>query len=278
MRYSTAVTVVLLCGASVCGRAQWLNYPARGTPRIRNGKPNLAAPAPHTSYGKPDLSGIWQAEGAPIEELVKLLPSGANGLGEATPSRYFLNILSDFQADEAPIRPEAAALFLKRLHAFGKDSPGTHCLPAGVPLAALLPAPYKLLQMPEMIVMLYEAETSFRQIYTDSRTHTADPQPTWMGYSVGKWEGDTLVVDAVGFNDRSWLDAMGHQHSDAMRITERYHRRDFGHMEVQITIDDPKTFTRPFTIKFNQALLPDTDLIESFCSEDEKDVGHLVAQ
>ena len=277
MRYSTAVTVVLLCGASVCGRAQWLNYPARDTPRTRDGKPNLAAPAPRTSYGKPDLSGIWQAEGAPIEELVKLLPSGANGLGEATPSRYFLNILSDFQADEAPIRPEAAALFLKRLHAFGKDSPGTHCLPAGVPLAALLPAPYKLLQMPEMIVMLYEAETSFRQIYTDSRTHTADPQPTWMGYSVGKWEGDTLVVDAVGFNDRSWLDAMGHQHSDAMRITERYHRRDFGHMEVQITIDDPKTFTRPFTIKFNQALLPDTDLIESFCSEDEKDVGHLVA-
>jgi hypothetical protein len=262
----------------VSGRAQWLNYPAPGTPRTRDGKPNLAAPAPRTSYGKPDLSGIWQAEGAPIEELAKLLPGGVNGLGEEAPSKHFLNILSDFQPEQAPIRPEAAALFRKHLQAFGKDSPGTHCLPAGVPLAALLPAPYKFLQMPGMIVMLYEAETSFRQIYTDGRNHTADPQPSWMGYSVGKWEGDRLVVDAVGFNDRSWLDATGHQHSDAMRITERYHRRDFGHMEVQITVDDPKTFTRPFTIKFNQALLPDTDLIESFCSEDEKDVGHLVAR
>ena len=278
MRHSTAVRVNLLCGASVCARAQWLNYPASGTPRTGDGKPNLAAPAPRTSYGKADLSGIWQAEGAPIEELVKLLPGGVNGLGEEVRSKYFLNILSDFQPEEAPVRPEAAALFRKHLHAFGKDSPVTHCLPAGVPLAALLPAPYKLLQMPEMIVMLYEAETSFRQIYTDGRNHTADPPPTWMGYSVGKWEGDALVVDTVGFNDRSWLDAMGHQHSDAMRITERYHRRDFGHMEVQITVDDPKTFTRPFTIRFNQALLPDTDLIESFCSEDEKDVGHLVAR
>lgn len=266
---------VVVAAAPMCGYAQWLNYPAPGTPRTGDGKADLSAPAPRASNGKPDLSGVWQAEAAPFEELAKLLPGGVNGLGEDAPSRYFLNMLADFKPSDAPIRPAAAALFQKHAQAFGKDSPGTNCLPAGVPLADLLPSPYKLIQTPGTIVMLYEAETTFRQIYTDGRKQLEDPQPSWMGYSVGKWEGDTLVVDAVGFNDRGWLDAFGHTHSDAMHVTERFHRRDFGHMEVQITIDDSKTYTRPFTVKFNQVLLPDTDLIESFCSEDEKDLPHL---
>ena len=266
---------VVVAAAPMCGYAQWLNYPAPGTPRTGDGKADLSAPAPRASNGKPDLSGVWQAEAAPFEELAKLLPGGVNGLGEDAPSRYFLNMLADFKPSDAPIRPAAAALFQKHAQAFGNDSPGTNCLPAGVPLADLLPSPYKLIQTPGTIVMLYEAETTFRQIYTDGRKQLEDPQPSWMGYSVGKWEGDTLVVDAVGFNDRGWLDAFGHTHSDAMHVTERFHRRDFGHMEVQITIDDSKTYTRPFTVKFNQVLLPDTDLIESFCSEDEKDLPHL---
>ena len=126
--------------------------------------------------------------------------------------------------------------------------------------------------------MLYEQNTNFRQIFMDGRKFPEDPQPSWLGYSIGKWDGDALVVDTIGVTDRSWLDAFGHPHSEAMHVTERFHRRDFGHMELQITVDDPKTYTRPFTIKLNLLLLPDTDLIESFCPENEKDVKHLVGK
>ena len=126
--------------------------------------------------------------------------------------------------------------------------------------------------------MLYEVDNTHRQVYTDGRKLPADPQPAWLGYSVGKWEGDTLVVDTAGFNDQSWLDVTGHPHSEALRIQERFRRRDFGHMEVQVTIDDPKTFTKPFTIKFNQLLIPDSDILEYFCTENEKDRAHLASQ
>ena len=128
----------------------------------------------------------------------------------------------------------------------------------------------------DRLVMLYEADTTFRQVYLDGRKLPADPQPSWMGYSVGHWEGDWLVIDAVGFNERAWLDAFGHTHSDQLKVTERFHRRDFGHMDVQITIDDPKTYTKPFTVMLTQRLLPDTDLIESYCTENEQDVKHMI--
>jgi len=269
---------ICFAAAPFGAQAQWLSHPTPGTPRTRDGKPNLSAPAPRASNGKPDLSGIWQAEGAPVAELMKLLPGGANGLGEDVPSKYFLNILADFKPEESPIQPAAAAVFERHAQAFGKDSPETHCLPLGVPMAELVPAPFKLVQTPGMIAALYEADTSFRQIYTDGRQHPADPQPSWMGYSVGKWEGDTLTVDAVGFNDRGWLDAFGHTHSESLHVIERYHRRDFGHMDLQITIDDPKTYTRKFTVSATLVLLPDTDLIESYCAENEKDVTHLAVK
>jgi hypothetical protein len=138
------------------------------------------------------------------------------------------------------------------------------------------PGGQKMLQTASVVVMLYEADGSFRQIHTDGRKLAADnPLPSWMGYSTGKWEEDTLVVDTGGFNDRSWLDAAGHPHSDALHVTERFHRRDIGHMEVQITVDDPKSYSKPFTTKINQLLMPDTDLIESVCLENETDVKHL---
>jgi hypothetical protein len=129
-----------------------------------------------------------------------------------------------------------------------------------------------------VIALLYEQYTRFRQIFIDGRKPPNDPQPSWLGYSVGKWDGDSLVVDTAGFNDRTWLDAFGHPHSEAMRVTERFQRRDFGHMDVQITVDDSKMYTRPFTIKINQRLLPDTDLIESVCLENEKDRAHIVGK
>jgi hypothetical protein len=152
---------------------------------------------------------------------------------------------------------------------------GINCLPDGLPIAITGPTPYKIIQTPGVIAVLLESNTTFRQIFTDGRRHPEDSQPSWMGYSVGKWEGDTLVVQTVGFNDRGQLDAMGHRHSDALRITERYHRRDFGHLDIQLTLDDPQTFTRPVDVRFGARLMADGDLIEYFCAENEKDLKRV---
>jgi len=282
MRVSRAVSI-LLFAASAAAHAQYVNFYAPGTPLNRNGKPNLNAPVPRAANGRPDLSGVWQATSAPLKELASMLPPGApldqdhpfNGLGEDEPSRYFLNILADFKPEEAPMQPAAAAVFLKNLQGFGKDGPATHCLPAGLPLTDVQPAPYKIVQTSGLVVVLSEGDASYRQIFTDGRAHPKNQEPSWFGYSTGKWEGDTLVVDTVGFNDKGWLDAMGHTHSDAMHLTERFRRLDYGHMEIQLTIDDPKTFTKPVTVRVSQLLRPDSDLIEYFCLENEKDVAHF---
>ena len=271
--------MIALVTAPLSAHAQWLNQPDPRTPRTRDGKPNLSAPAPRVR-GKPDLSGIWEAESTPRKELVALLPPGVgllpggeNGLGEDDPQKYFLNILADFKPGEEPLTPAAAATLRQRQQSAPK--PPTLCTPLSVPLTELLPEPFKIVQTPGLTLMLHEVDSVFRQIHTDGRKPPVDPQPSWLGYSVGKWEGDWFVVDAMGFNDRSLLDAMGHFHSDAMRVNERFHRRDFGHMEVEITIVDANTFTKPVTVKFNQRLLPDTDVMESFCTEGEQDLAHL---
>ncbi len=230
-----------------------------------DGQVNMTGPVPRTN-GKPDLSGIWQVEAEPRGP-------GLFGLGESANSKYFRDILSDFKPGEEPMTP-AGAEILSRHGTPGAFNPTLNCLPDGVPHADLLPEPFKIVQMPGEIVVLYEVETTFRQIFTDGRKQLTDPRPTWMGYSVGHWEGDTLVVDTLGFNDLSWLDARGHGHSEEMRVEERFHRRDFGHLEVTLTIADPKTFTKPVTVNFVERLLPDTDVLEHYCLEDERDVAH----
>ena len=280
MRVRTLFVAIVFSGLTVCAHAQWLNYRVAGTPRTREGKANLFAAAPRASNGKPDLSGIWQAEGAPFKELIKYVPdNGVNGVGESDPSLYFFNVLADFKPEEAPLLPGAVVARRQQAEAAAKSGPPSLCLPTTpLSMAEVSPSPFKIVQTPGLILVLYEADTVFRQIYLDGRKHPNDPQPSWLGYSVGRWDGDSLVVDAVGFTDRSPLDIIGHTHSDAMRLNERFHRRDFGHMDVQITIDDPKTYTRPFTYKFTDRLLPDTDLIESFCTENEKDTGHMAAK
>jgi hypothetical protein len=257
--------------------AQWLNYPAPGTPRTRDGKPNLAARAPRAPNGKPDLSGVWHVDGTPLEEMRRIFGNDVGkvnvpGMEIGTQSKYGFNILLDFKPEESPIRPEAAEIFRRRQ---GEISPATHCLPTGIPLATLLSEVTKIVQTPGLIVILLELDSAHRQIYTDGRKLPVDPNPSWLGYSVGKWEGDTLVVDTVGFNDKSWLDIVGHPHSEAMRITERYRRRDFGHLDVEITVDDPQMYTKPFTIKVTHLLQADSDILEYFCPENEKDRTHL---
>jgi hypothetical protein len=272
--------MVLVLLAAPFAHGQWINYPDPRTPRTKDGKPNLTAPAPRVR-GTPDLSGFWQVESTSRSELSKLfppgvglLPGGENGLGEDDANRYFMNILSDYKPVQVPLTP-AAAESLRKLFAGGGEKPSTLCSPPSVPVSELVPAPFKIVQTPGLTLILYEADSVFRQIYTDGRKHPVDPQPSWMGYSIGKWEGDWFVVDVMGFNDRSPLDAMGHQHSDKMRVTERFRRRDFGHMEIDITINDPPTFTKPVEIKVNYRLLADSDVIESFCSEGEQDLNHI---
>jgi len=271
------LTLTLL--TATVAAAQWIRYPTPGIPRTRDGKPNLSAPAPR-SGGKPDLSGVWQTEGTTREENERLLPGigalSAPGDDPATFSKYFFNLLADFGPEQNPMRPEAAELFRERMAHPEKAGERIPCLPLGIPSAELISAPYKIIQTPGLILVLYEAvDNKFRQIYTDGRKHTPDPQPTWLGYSTGKWEGDTLIVTSLGFNDLDGIDGLGHPRSEATRITERFRRRDFGRMDLEITIDDPKNYTRPFTVKAISRLVPDSDILESVCAENEKDLVHL---
>jgi len=244
---SIAVAAVLLSAPAV---AQWLDYPTPGTPRLPDGKPNLAAPAPRTPDGKPDLSGVWRGAG-PI---------------------YRFNIAQDLQPGD--IQPWAEALFLKRVRDSRKDSPLARCLPVSVPFHNFFNLT-RIVQTPALMVLLYESPNGpHRTVFTDGRDLPKDPNPTWLGYSIGRWDGDTLVITTAGFNDKAWLDSAGHPQTESLRLTERLRRRDFGHMDFEITVDDPKAFTKPFTIKAERVLAADTDLLEDVC-ENESDARHL---
>ena len=191
-------------------------------------------------------------------------------------SRYFIDVLADFKPGEEPLRPEAsAAVRNRRASGSTKEHPNARCLPFGLPGSLVLGLPFRIQQSPGMTLMLFEVENSFREIYTDGRGLPKDPQPAWRGYSVGKWEGDVFVVDTAGFNDRAWLDVSGNTHSEALRMQERYHRRDFGHMDVAVTMDDAKIFTRPVSLKFSELLVPNSDVLEYICGENEKDTSHM---
>ena len=259
--------VVTCVVADVSMRAQWLNQPMAGAPRTPDGKINMTGPVPKVN-GKPDLSGIWQVQGD------ARAPNGLFGLGESLNSRYFRDILSDFKPEERPLTP----LGVERLRQHtqpGAFNPTLNCLPDGVPHGDLLPEPFKIMHTPGVIVMLYEVETTFRQIFMDGRKLPADMSPTWQGYSVGRWDGDTLVIDSAGFNDRSWLDARGTPRSTDMRIEERFRRRDYGHIDLTVTITDPQIFTKPISFSVVEELLPDTDLLEHYCVENERDDAHM---
>jgi hypothetical protein len=259
---AAAFVVMLLMAASASG--QWLGYPAKNIPRHADGTPNLSAPAPRTAIGRPDLSGIWLPSEDPRD------PAG--GVEGSVGPKYLVNIFRDWEGP-APLQSWAAKLYEERQANKLRDNPMIKCLPAGVPRLDAYTHPYKIVQTPDLIVILYESQTMFRQIFTDGRTHPTDPEPSWLGYSIGRWEGDTLVVETVGFNDKTWLDGFGHPHSEAIKLTERFRRHDFGHMDIDITIDDPKAYTKPIHYVQPQLLQPDTELIEYICNENAKPMG-----
>jgi hypothetical protein len=273
MRYSHAGLLIMLVAVPSSANAQWAIYRDPSLPRTKDGKPKLSAPAPRVK-GKPDLSGIWEAESAPVEEIQQfLLPEGINGLGEALPSKYFFNFFADYPTGQEPLQPAARAMYEKSAQSIGK--PPTLCPIPTVPLENLVPTPHKIVQTPRVTMFLYEDSSVFRQIFTDGRKLPPDPQPSWLGYSVGKWVGDAFVVETVGLNDIGFLDVIGHPRSESVHVTETLRRPDFGHLEVEVTVDDPKTYTKPLTIRYKERLLPDTELLESFCTEDEKDLAHF---
>jgi hypothetical protein len=254
--------------------AQWLNYPSPLTPRTKDGKPDLKAKAPRLA-GKPDLSGVWQVAPVPgeIERLLgKLVVDVVPGDDPRTFSKYFFSVLADFPPEQSPLRPEALAIMRNRPK--NLIPPNEQCLPEGIPRTELIGFPFKIVQTPQQLVVLYEVDNTRRQIYTDGRPLPVDPNPAWLGYSVGRWQGDTLVVDTTGFNDEVPIDAGGHPHSDQLHIQERFHRIDFGHMQLQITIDDPKMYTKPITFQVMELLMPDSDILELICNENEKDNRH----
>ncbi|MSV35858.1 MAG: hypothetical protein EXQ47_09705 [Bryobacterales bacterium] len=231
--------------------AQWIKPAAPGVPRTADGKVNPQGPVPRAADGKPDLSGMWFAN-----------------------SKFNANLAAEFKGD-VPFTASGKALYDERRANSSRDDPDTFCLPDGVPrIQAAGGLPSRIVQTPAMVVILHERGV-FRQIYMDGRTLQKDLNPTWMGYSTGAWDGDTLVVKTTGFNDKTWLDDVGHPHSDAMIVTERYRRTDYGHVRLEITIEDEKAYTRPWTVTQDLRLDPNADLFEYVCNENEKDIRHI---
>jgi hypothetical protein len=251
-----ALVACVLCAPAAI-HAQWLNQPTPGIPRTPDGKPNLSAPAPRTPDGKPDLSGLWN----------KISP------------KYSRNIAADLKPGE--VQPWAEALVRQRKEDLGKDYMNVVCVPLGPGYSTDADSTgaemMKIIQTPALIIIL-NPDLTYRQIFLDGRKLETAPNPSWMGYSVGRWDGDTLVVDSFGFNDRTWLDHDGHPHTEALRMTERYRRRDFGNLDVEVTLSDPAAYSRPWTVAVRAELAADSELIEWVCNENGSEVRHYIGK
>jgi hypothetical protein len=249
--------------------AQWLTYPTLGVPRLPDGSPNLKTPAPRAADGKPDFSGIWEPE--------KNRPCPQDGCADMEIPQEFLNIGWSLKTG-LPFQSWAAEAKRVRAEQNGKDDPVSRCLPGGIVKLHTTPLLRKIIQLPGLIVSLNEMDATYRQIFTDGRPLPNIQAPTFKGYSIGRWDGDTLVVQTTGFHDGMWLDRGGSPVTDAARITERFRRVDYGRMEIEVTIDDPKAYTTPWTIKLFHTLVLDTELMDYICTENEKDSPHMVGK
>jgi hypothetical protein len=263
--------------------AQWPDYKTSGVPRTPEGKPILDGPTPKAADGHPDLSGMWtlprgpgpgagQAKGGPPPAPPAADPS-------KPPMATFKNIGSGFK-DGLPLKPQFAEMLKARKAENSKDNPDAHCLPLGLMQLHMHPQPRKIVQTPGLVLILYEAQGGIRQIFTDGRTlpPASDVQPWWYGYSIGKWDGDTLVVETTGFRDDVWLDIDGSPLTGTGKMTERMRRPNYGTLETEVTIEDPTVYTKPFTVRVNHRIMPDTDLIEFICSENDHAGPHLVGK
>jgi hypothetical protein len=267
-----AIAVSSAIGSSATIFAQWLKYPSAGVPRAADGKPNLSARTPRTPGGKPDLSGIWLtantacAQPQDPESLTcgSELPMGKEGInmGQSLPGGL-------------PYQPWLAALVKKRTAENAKDDPHVRCLPDAPLRAYNMPHLLKLVQTPTLLVMLNEMNAGYRQVFIDGRPLPTDPVPSWQGYSSAKWEGDTLVVNSIGFRDDLWIDWNGSVLTSGAKVQERIRRPDYGHLEVGVTVDDPKAYTRPWTVTLHERLALNTELVDEICLENEKSAQRM---
>jgi hypothetical protein len=275
MRRTGAIACVcaVLVGAPVVLAGQWLRYPTEGIPRKPDGNPNLTAPAPRLPGGKPDLSGIWhaaqprQCQDANGRSIPCGIEIGGSPLGG--------NLGRNLPGGKLPYQPWAEKLFEERHAVLSIDDPHVRCLPDNPPRSWTLPHLTKAIHNPKLLVLLYEVNAMYRQIFIDGRPFPEDMTPTWNGYSVGHWDGDTLVVETRGFRDDLWIDTWGSSMSSAAKMTEKFRRTNFGTLEIELTIDDPKTYTKTFTVNLTQTLEADTELADEFCLEGEKDYERL---
>jgi hypothetical protein len=235
--------------------AQWENWPVKNVPRLANGKVDMKAPPRRTADGKIDLQGFW-------------LPTN--------PVKHLLNIAADLKPGEVPLQPWAQKELAQRIETNGKDHPGVRCWPSGIPEKLNIPDGLKLVQTPDLMLFLHESRTIYRQVFTDGRPLPKDPQPAWQGYSVGRWDGDALVVESLGFRDDGWLDVDGSYFGSTSRVTERFRRVNYGRLELDVTVQDAKAYTRPWTVRINYRLIPDQQLIEFICNENEQSSKHYV--
>ena len=277
MRYSIlrSALVAVIAGSALIGSAtvfaQWLKYPTANVPRTADGKPNLAAPTPRTPAGKPDFTGLWLTD-APCnrnkspDSLVcgSELPMGAQGINMG------LGIQGGL-----PYQPWLAALVKERTANNAKDDPHVACLPDTFLRAYSLPHLLKFVQTPDLLVMLNEMNAGYRQVFLDGRPLPEDPTPSWQGYSSAKWEGDTLVVNSAGFRDDIWIDWNGSMIMSDAKVQERIRRPDYGHLEIVITIDDPKAYTKPWTATLHQRIALNTELVDEICLENEKSLRRM---
>jgi len=255
MRRSLGLIAILLAATCLPLPAQW-KITTKGVPRTQSGEPIMTAPAPRRADGKPDLTGIWIADPPKLRDASVGLKPG-----------------------EMVMTPEAQKIFDQRkTGALSAQDPDANCLPQGVPKIDATPLPFKIIQEPDNVVILYEAFDQFRQLFMDGRALPKDPNPQWFGYSVAKWDGDTLVVESIGFNGRAWLDQVGHPSTEALHVIERFRRKDFGHMEVTSTITDPGAYTKPWSYTQPLSLMVDTDLLELVCNENNRDLPHLLGK
>jgi hypothetical protein len=293
--FKLAGVCALLCAFAFPAAAQWPEYPTPNVPHKSDGTPDLDGPTPRTADGHPDFTGLWEIY---LNSIAAAPPPGqtspsrsqqdgaANQLGlipstppkdpDAPPRATFFDIGANIPGG-APFQPWAKKLRDERVANNQKDNPDAHCLPLGYMQLHGHPQPRKIVQTPTLIVIMYEANYGLRQIFMDGRPLpevNEDLQPWWYGYSIGHWEGDTLVVESVGFRDDGWLDVNGSPLTDKGKITERFRRPDFGHMEIDVTIDDPKAYTKPFTVRVSHKILLDSELIEFICNENEKSSEH----
>jgi len=253
--------VVLLLPVGL--HAQWAAWPTGGAPKLArtaNGQFDMDAPAPKAADGHPDLSGVWD-RGMPSEKS----------------QRPFQDLPSMFSGG-LPLQPWAAKVRAERKEQNSRDHPDAHCLPLHPLQLHSHPQPRKIIQTRNEVVILYEANDGRREIFLDGRKLPADPEPWWYGYSVGKWDGDTLVVESTGFRDMSWIDEEGTPMMSSGRLTERFRRINTGTLDIDATVDDPKTFTKPWTIHLTQKLMPDTELIEFVCAENNRSLPHLIGK